>query len=195
VTAAPVVICLGNDLRGDDGAGLEVARLLRPLLPAHVALLESDGDPAEIVDAWAGAPLAVVVDAVVSGAPPGTVHHQAGLDARAGSRPSSHALGLADAIALGRALGRLPADLACYGIEAADLTLGRPLSPAVRAAARSVAEAVAERVTGAVAGDAAHPRAAAPPPAGTRDPARRARGGQAHRAGAGRTELGACPSE
>ena len=97
MTAAPVVICLGNDLRGDDGAGLEVARLLRPLLPAHVALLESDGDPAEIVDAWAGAPLAVVVDAVVSGAPPGTVHHQAGLDARAGSRPSSHALGLADA--------------------------------------------------------------------------------------------------
>ncbi|MEV5408756.1 hydrogenase maturation protease [Thermopolyspora sp. NPDC052614] len=144
-----VVICLGNDLRGDDGAGLEVARRLRPLLPPGVDLVESDGDPAEIIDAWRGRPLAVVVDAVVSHAPPGTVHRHEGLDPPVTSRHSSHSLGLAEAAALGRALGRLPDALLFYGIEAADLTLGAPVSPAAMTAAEAVADAVARALSAA----------------------------------------------
>lgn len=141
--ARPVVICLGNDLRGDDGVALEVARLLRPHLPPHADLVESDGDPTAVIEAWTGRPLAVVVDAVVSAAAPGTVHHRTDLNVPASPRRSSHSLGLAEAVALGRALNRLPAALSFYGIEAADLTPGAPLTPPARAAAAQVADAIA----------------------------------------------------
>src|SRR5690606_39792128 len=72
--AAPgrtVVIGLGNDWRGDDRAGLETVRVLREELPAGgapgVAIVEGGGDLTELIDVWAGADLAVVIDAVRTG--------------------------------------------------------------------------------------------------------------------------------
>ncbi|GAA1510017.1 hydrogenase maturation protease [Sphaerisporangium rubeum] len=141
-----VVIGVGGDSRGDDAAGLEVVRLLRGRLPPSVALTESPGDPMHLVTTWRGARLAIVVDAVSSGAVPGTVHH----DARPGPAPawraSSHALGLADAIALGEALGSLPDELVVFGVEGGDFGVDAPVTPPVRAAIRATAEAVRRRL-------------------------------------------------
>ncbi|MEU6430809.1 hydrogenase maturation protease [Microbispora sp. NPDC046973] len=142
-----VVIGLGSDLRGDDAAGLEVARLLRGTLPPSVAVVENSGDPAALVEAWSGAALAIVVDAVSSGAPPGTVHMPLHLPARSLPRAGSHALGLADAVALGRALGRLPGELVVAGIEGGDFTPGAPMTPQVLAAVRRTADGLRERLS------------------------------------------------
>ncbi|WP_308170130.1 hydrogenase maturation protease [Acrocarpospora catenulata] len=152
MSVSSVVIGIGNDLRGDDAAGLAAARRLRGALPDGVRLIESGGDLAGLIEAWSGADLAVVIDTVVSGAPAGTVRRHTplatpaeipwpSLTARHGS---SHALGVADAIALGRALGRLPRELVLYTVEAADLGLGAPLTPAVRRGVARIAVAVAQ---------------------------------------------------
>ncbi|XVQ81904.1 hydrogenase maturation protease [Microbispora siamensis] len=143
-----VVIGLGSDLRGDDAAGLEVARLLRGTLPPSVAVVESSGDPAALVEAWSGAALAIVVDAVSSGAPPGTVHRPVRSVLPAGWRcAGSHSLGLADAVELGRALGRLPDELVVTGIEGGDFTPGAPMTPPVLAAVRRTADDLRERLS------------------------------------------------
>ena len=59
-----VVIAIGNEFRRDDGAGPAVLRQLRDLVPSGVDLVLSDGEPARLVEAWTGAALAIVVDAV-----------------------------------------------------------------------------------------------------------------------------------
>jgi hydrogenase maturation protease len=79
-----------------------------------------------------------IVDAVSSGAPPGTVHElEAGgepLPVRLFGSSSTHALGLAEALELARSLGRLPARVRVLGIEGARFDYGRGLSPEVEEA-------------------------------------------------------------
>jgi hydrogenase maturation protease len=111
-----------------------VARRLRTMAPAGVSIDEREGEPAGLLDAWEGAESAVIVDAVSSGASPGTLHR---FDAVTDPLPtatfghSTHALGLAEAVELGRALGRLPGRLIVYGIEGQRFDAGAGLSPAV----------------------------------------------------------------
>ena len=137
--------CLGHPDRGDDAVGPLVAERLRK---AGVALLDCNEEPTRLIDAWAGFELVVIVDAVRSGAAPGTVHRF-----EAGERPlppelglaSTHAFSVADALELARALGRAPARVVVLGIEGASFELGDPLTPAVEAAVpRVVEQALAE---------------------------------------------------
>jgi len=140
-----MVIGVGNRWRGDDGAGLAVARRVRELAPAWVEVRELEGDATALVEAWSGAEHAVVVDAAESGAPPGTVRR---FDAAAGRLPvhslrsSTHAFGVADAVELARALGRLPGRLDVYAIEGASFTAGGSLSPEVERAVDDLATAL-----------------------------------------------------
>jgi hydrogenase maturation protease len=87
-----------------------------------------------------------VIDAVSSGAEPGTVHRfdasRTPLPASLRRASSTHALGLAEAIELGRALDRLPARVIVYGIEGERFEAGAALTPAVAAAVEAVAAAV-----------------------------------------------------
>ena len=120
-------------MAGDDAAGLAVARRLRGTLPAGVELLEREGEPTALIDAWDGAARLWLVDAVV-GRRPGTVHR---LDASEHELPaglfrrSTHHVGVAEAIELARALGRLPAQTVVFGIEGGSFEIGDDLTPAV----------------------------------------------------------------
>jgi hydrogenase maturation protease len=163
------LIGLGNALRGDDAIGLAIAdRVVERLssLGEHDAracldLHRGALDALAIVAAWSDAAMAIVVDAAVSGAAPGSLHRfELGADAGAeagtdrGATPlrtalgstSSHGLGLAEAIALGAALGRLPPRLVCFAVEAqgfdAASGLSRPVENAVHAAVAQIADEI-----------------------------------------------------
>lgn len=148
-----VVIGVGNADRGDDGVGAEALARLEGRVPAGVRLVRLSGaDPAQVMEAWAGAGRGFVVDAMVSGAPAGTVRR---FDAAAGPLPaevrlfSTHALGAGAAIEMARVLGRLPAALTVYAVEGATFTLGTGLSPAAAAGAAEAAARILEEVRGA----------------------------------------------
>jgi hydrogenase maturation protease len=143
-----VVIGVGNPFRRDDGVGWAVARALEPKVGAvEVSLL--DGEPARLLDAWADADLAIVVDAVRTGAAPGAVGVVDPGAARTGGG-ESHGLGIADAVALGERLGRLPARLTVVGVEGADYREGPGLSPAVEAAVAPAVALVTSLLEGSV---------------------------------------------
>ncbi len=141
-----MVIGIGNPDRGDDAAGLEVARLLRQRLPGGVEVSQHAGDAAALLERLDGVAAAVLVDACVSGAPAGTVLR---IDAAAAALPrwggsaSTHGLGLGEAIELARALGRLPMRCIVYAIEGQSFALGAPLSPPISKAVVEVARRVA----------------------------------------------------
>jgi len=147
-----VVIGVGNEFRRDDGAGPAVIDRLRDLVPAGVELVITDGEPSRLIEAWTGAALAVVVDAVRVLGPqpphPGQVHRFVVDRPRAGSArtASSHGFGFDDAIALAVALDRMPGRLIVHAIEAADLTQGTGLTPAVAGAVGVVAAAVLDDI-------------------------------------------------
>jgi hydrogenase maturation protease len=153
VSRVVVVIGVGNEYRRDDGAGLAVATSLRDRVPPGVEVVLTDGEPTRLIEAWTGAALAVVVDAVRADPPrPGRVHRFV-LDrplTGATRTASSHGFGLDDAIRLALALDRMPGRLIVHAIEAADLTLGTGLTPPVAAAV--------DEVAGAVLSDLSRPR-------------------------------------
>ena len=147
--SAALVIGLGSTDRGDDAVGVAVARAVAARMP-DVTVLDHE-DPTALLDAWHDHTPVVVVDAVLSGGPAGTLHWLetgqhgprigAGSWARTG-HGSSHSVGLAEMVELGRALGRLPDRLVVVGIEAAAFDQGAPLTPAVAAAVPVAVERV-----------------------------------------------------
>jgi hydrogenase maturation protease len=145
-----VVIGVGNEFRRDDGAGPAVLARLDGRVPDGVKLLVSDGEPAGLIEAWAGVPLAVIVDAVrAEPTVPGRLHrlvlHRGGA---AEVRPvSSHGLGLDSAIGLAQALDRMPGTLIVHAVEAAELGQGPGLTPAVAAVIDILADAVLRDLT------------------------------------------------
>jgi hydrogenase maturation protease len=138
-----LILGCGNPDRADDAAGLLVARRLREL---GMQACELSGEALELLDAWSGEADVLVVDAMKSGAPPGTITvwdaHTSRLPASQ-FRCSTHALGLAEAIELARALDRLPPKLIVVGIEGHRFDRGEPPSPEVAEAVERLAQQIA----------------------------------------------------
>src|SRR3990172_3579654 len=101
-----LVIGVGNPYRRHDPAGPKPAPPLRARAPHVIATLEHDGEGTSLMEAWQGADLVIVVDAVSSGVAPGTVRR---FDVRSEPLPaailrdSTHAVGVPDAVELARA--------------------------------------------------------------------------------------------
>lgn len=153
-----IVIGLGNEHRSDDRCGLEVVRRLRGHLPRAVRLTEGPRDALRLLDLWAGAGRAIVVDAMQGNGRPGSVRRFEieGTGALGHTvSTSTHGLGLAEAIEIGRSLGRLPERLTVFGIEVAELRMGERLGPEVADAVERVAEEILREAERATAGPAA----------------------------------------
>ena len=137
-----IVIGLGNEFRRDDAIGLIAARRLRE---QGIAAQEHEGDLAGLIDQWKSAEGLILIDAVKSGAIPGTVHRRdvsaTPLD-REVFKSSTHALGLADAVELSRMLGTLPSRVLVFGVEVRDVSAGVGLSLEVERALPGLLEEV-----------------------------------------------------
>ncbi|HMB27182.1 MAG TPA: hydrogenase maturation protease [Blastocatellia bacterium] len=143
----PLIIGIGNEYRGDDAVGLIVARRLKERLADSAIVIEQSGDGAALMETWKGAERVIVIDAMMSGAAPGTIRR---IDASARPIPkscfrcSTHAFGVAETIELARALGNFPQRLVVYGIEGKNFAAGVGLSAEVeKAAGETVREALA----------------------------------------------------
>ena len=137
-----IIVC-GNRQRGDDAAGILVAERLRAL---GIAAEVCSGEVSNLIEAWTGADDVIVIDAVVSGTPAGTVHVWDGqrLPTFATSAGSTHGLGVAQAIRLARALNRLPSRLLVYGIEGKNFEMGSSVSPELERAVEEVVQRITE---------------------------------------------------
>lgn len=137
-----LLIGIGNTFRLDDGVGLAVAGEIEKMGLADVRVLTSTGEPGELLDAWDGVALTVIVDAAVGdGAVPGRVRRWVPGDEPT-TAVSSHELGLPATYALGQALGRIPQELVVLTVDVADVALGLGLSAPVAGAVPGAVDAV-----------------------------------------------------
>jgi hydrogenase maturation protease len=135
-------VCLGSRFRGDDAVGPLVAERLHD---AGAPVLDCADEPTRLLDLWDGLDTVVVVDALRSGAPPGTVHRIEAIEAplpRDLRLASTHAMGIADALELGRALGRAPRRVVVLGVEGSSFGMGDELTPAVACALDALTSSV-----------------------------------------------------
>jgi hydrogenase maturation protease len=144
------VIGVGNEWRGDDAAGLLVARRLKAEPPPRVEIVESRGTVDNLREAWKDAAGVIVVDVVVSGGRSGAIYrfnvHGAGVPAELSRSPSTHGWGVAEALALGQALQELPPRLIIYGVEGQNFGPGQEVSQAVEAAIPEVVRRVRREI-------------------------------------------------
>jgi hydrogenase maturation protease len=135
-----LVLGLGNPLVSDDSVGLRVAAELKPLLTDRpdVEVSEDYWGGLRLMERMIGFDRAIVIDAICTGAAPGTIHVLRTNDVPTQKSASAHDLNLPMALEFGRQAGaQLPPEeqILLVGIEAVDiLTFGERLTPAVEEA-------------------------------------------------------------
>jgi hydrogenase maturation protease len=143
-----VVAGLGSAYRGDDAVGPLVAELFASVNCGvrDVGPLE---EPLDLLGRFDGADLAIVIDAVRSGAPIGTVRvvdvdlaYSHDDDLAESGVTSTHGIGLVGVLRLARAVGRAPRRLVLVAVEGEAFELGSAMSVAVSSAVPEALRAV-----------------------------------------------------
>lgn len=126
---------IGNELRGDDGVGLVVARAAASRLRNHdVDYLEIGSDPMALLAELERTDKAVIVDATDMGGESGAVvvlDAAVAIGAVRADPLLCHGFGLADVLSLAREMGILPEITRIVGIQPLHFE-GQELSPDIR---------------------------------------------------------------
>jgi hydrogenase maturation protease len=144
-----LVLGLGNPLRGDDGIGPAVIEWLQAHdLPPGAVAIDGGTRGLELVLTLADCRRALIVDAAEIGRAPGRWERFSPdlIRLKDGPTISLHAAGLADALALGEALGVLPEEVVIFGVQPAWLDWSPGLSAEVQAAVPEVGRAVLREI-------------------------------------------------
>ena len=145
------IIGIGSPF-GDDQLGWKAVETIRrsglldSVPQGRVSTHTCDRPGSGLLTLMEGARLVILVDAMRSGATPGTVRRLEKGDMEDGVRLlSSHGFGVASALALGDVLGVLPCQWVCYGVELGNL-VNDTLSPAVAIAIPGLIEKIYEEL-------------------------------------------------
>lgn len=140
------IIGCGNPDRGDDQTGVLVSERLREL---GVNAETHTGDPLALLEKWCSDDDVILVDAIVTGAPAGTVRvwDLPFVHIPRSTAVSSHGFDVGQAVALAKILQKLPAHLRIYGIEGRQFDVGADPSPEVVRAIEAVVRQVAAEVS------------------------------------------------
>lgn len=150
-----LVVGFGNDLVGDDGAGLAVVRRLggpndpserRPRAPTRLRVVEGHSDSLRLPSLWRGEPEVWLVDALIRGEAPGTIHRlsHAELLAAPQRHGTAHQLSLPESL---RWIAHAYPEMAAvryrlWGIEPGRLSLDEGLTAEVAEAVAGVANEI-----------------------------------------------------
>jgi hydrogenase maturation protease len=145
-----LVLGLGNPLLGDDAIGLLVVGRVREQVAGRddVDVQEDEAGGLRLMERLTGYQRAIIVDAIVSGAAPGTIHRLESGEVPTQRTAIAHGIDLPRALELGKALGlAMPLQVRVVAIEAASvLEFRHDMTPAVAAALEPAVATVLEEL-------------------------------------------------
>lgn len=146
VATRVVVLGIGNVLQTDEGVGPRCVREFERRFELEPAVMLIDGGTSamELLDDMAKADLLLILDAVSSGRPAGSVVKLSGDEVPRffTTKLSPHQVGIADVLAALALTDESPGETIIIGVEPASLKLGMELSPTVAAAVPRVIDEV-----------------------------------------------------
>jgi hydrogenase maturation protease len=132
-----LVLGIGNPIMSDDAVGGRLLQLLeqRYRFPSAVKLVDGDTMGTALLHHLEGVEKLLVVDAVETGGPPGTLIRLADdeIPRVMVAKLSPHQQGLSDLLAVASLQGWIPREVVVWGVQPASLDLGIDLSPPVAA--------------------------------------------------------------
>jgi len=150
--ADTLVLGLGNPFRGDDGVGAAVVAMLQKRhLPGGVTVEDAGTPGLELLLLWQGYQRVLIVDAAEMGMQPGLwrrfLLEEADLPFDDVSLQGTlHGVGLAESLALAKALEILPPVMVIYGVQPASIGWSATLSKPVLAAVPALCDAISNEV-------------------------------------------------
>ena len=145
-----LVLGMGNILLEDEGLGIHALRLLlrRYELPMGVEFLDGGTSGMSLIDQISGRKHLLVLDAVQTGDPPGTLVNMSDQEVPVyfGLRVTPHQLGLSDVLASLRLSGEQPDDVTVLGLVPLSLEMSLDLSEYIGSRLEDLVEAVVEKL-------------------------------------------------
>ena len=142
---------LGNLMRTDDAVGMLALRRLEECgqLPPEVRVIEGGTLGLDLLDSLRGISYLLVLDALNTGVPPGTLLRFEGrqIDNLPVSK-SVHLLGFSDPTGALRLMDAAPAHVVLLGVQPASTDWGTVLTPAVEAARKELVQAALRQIEG-----------------------------------------------
>lgn len=130
-----LILGAGNLLLSDDGVGVHAIRRLGELvdLPKEVQVLDGGTLGLDLLYYLEGVSRLLIVDAIKSGQPPGTLSRLSGDEVPAyfSTKISPHEIGLPDLLLAARLRDLYPPEVVVLGLEPASLAVGLELSAEV----------------------------------------------------------------
>ena len=145
-----LVLGLGNTILQDDGLGVRtVERLLAEYdLPAEIETLDGGVMGLDLLSSLEDVTDLLIVDAIRTGSPPGTLIRLAGdaIPAALAQKLSMHQAGLQDLLAVSTLRGILPQRVVLFGLEPAVIAWGTELSPVLAPRIDNLVESVVQEL-------------------------------------------------
>lgn len=154
VTAETVLIVgTGNELLGDEGLGIHVARSLvaRCPLPADVEVIEAGTALLDLVPEMVRHSRVILIDAIRAGGEPATVYRieivaDSVLQTETALPVSLHQWGILETLQAAKTLGLMPQQLTLLGAEPECIELSLELSPRLTKAAEKIVAILLQEV-------------------------------------------------
>ena len=132
---ATLVLGIGNLIMTDDGVGVRVIHLLqeRYHFPDTVRVMDGGTLGLDLLHYLEGIRRLLVVDAVETGGPPGTLVRLTGDEINIAFRTklSPHQMGLQDLLLVAELQGFAPEEMVLLGVQPGEIGMGIELTPAV----------------------------------------------------------------
>ncbi|MGA7827432.1 MAG: HyaD/HybD family hydrogenase maturation endopeptidase [Geobacteraceae bacterium] len=135
---------IGNLVMTDDGVGVRVVQYLASnyVFPEGVTVLDGGTLGLDLLPFLEGLEHLLIIDAMATGGPPGTISRLTGDDIPAAfeTKLSPHQMGLKDLLAVSILQGHVTPDTVLLGVQPEVIELGVDLTPAVEAQLQTLVE-------------------------------------------------------
>ena len=146
-----LVLGVGNLLLSDDGVGVHTIWRLQEVaqLPEEVQVLDGGTMGLDLLYYLEGVSHLLIVDAVETGGPPGTLTRIAGeqVPAYLSLKMSPHEIGLPDMLFAAKLRDLYPEEVVVWGVQPETVEVGLDLSPSVAAQMDVLVEKILEELT------------------------------------------------
>ncbi|MCX5859459.1 MAG: hydrogenase maturation protease [Proteobacteria bacterium] len=148
-TPKTLIIGVGNTIFQDEGVGMHAVHdLQKEKLPPGVELIEAETSILDYLPQIQSAEKIVIIDALRTGAPPGTIYRLTPEKLPVDAALSLHAMGPLQVIQLARQAGDFHAEVIIIGIEPKEMEMGMELTPEVKARLPKIVETVLNELKG-----------------------------------------------